>query len=418
MDLFSIENLLDPYPAYKQMRDDDSPIYFDERMNLHVVTRYDLLREVLKRTDDFSSKFDAFMANTRQAALASLSSSVLAELARISKGLIDTPPTMLTLDEPDHSQYRNLVANLFTGSQIRQSEAGVRRVIDAKLEDLCRSSKADFMSVFAFPVPLEIISERLGIPVQDRDFFYEAATAAASALKMTTVDDDEMLHRAELAVGLQELLIGIIELRRRQPEEDMITLLATSHLEIEDRLLTHGEALSVLGQFLVAGHETTTSSFGWAMLQLCRQPELQDLIRGDEKRTKIFVEEALRLEAPVQGLPRRVTRDTQLAGYSLSEGDMIMLRFGSANRDDRQFNNPDEIDISREKAGLQMSFGSGPHHCIGAPLARQELNIGFMEIMKRIQAITLDPLKPEPLAEPSFILRGLSKLPIAFEIRA
>ena len=109
MDLFSIENLLDPYPAYKQMRDDVSPVYFDEGMNLHVVTRYDLLREVLKRTDDFSSKFDAFMANTRQAALARLSSSVLAELSRISKGLIDTPPTMLTLDEPDHSQYRNLV---------------------------------------------------------------------------------------------------------------------------------------------------------------------------------------------------------------------------------------------------------------------------------------------------------------------
>ncbi|MBT3427938.1 MAG: cytochrome P450 [Gammaproteobacteria bacterium] len=417
MDLFSIENLLDPYPAYKQMRDDVSPVYFDEGMNLHVVTRYDLLREVLKRTDDFSSKFDAFMANTRQAALARLSSSVLAELSRISKGLIDTPPTMLTLDEPDHSQYRNLVAKLFTGSQIRQSEAGVRRVIDTKLADLCSSTETDFMSVFAFPVPLEIISERLGIPVQDRGFFYEAATAAASALKMTPVDDDEMLHRAELAVGLQQLLIGIIELRRRQPEEDMITLLATSHLEIEDRLLTHGEALSILGQFLVAGHETTTSSFGWAMLQLCRQPGLQDLIRGDEKRTKVFVEEALRLEAPVQGLPRRVTRDTQLAGYSFSQGDMIMLRFGSANRDDRQFDNPDEIDLSREKAGLQMSFGSGPHHCIGAPLARQELNIGFMEIMKRIQSITLDPLQPEPLAEPSFILRGLAKLPIAFELR-
>ena len=94
-----------------------------------------------------------------------------------------------------------------------------------------------------------------------------------------------------------------------------------------------------------------------------------------------------------------------------------MLRFGSANRDDRQFDNPDEIDLSREKAGLQMSFGSGPHHCIGAPLARQELNIGFMEIMKRIQSITLDPLQPEPLAEPSFILRGLAKLPIAFELR-
>ena len=418
MDLFSIENLLNPYPVYKQMRDGGNPVYFDEAMNLHIVTRYDLLREVLKRSNDFSSKFDAFMADTRKAALARLSSSVRAELARISEGLIDTPPTMLTLDEPEHSQYRNLVAKLFTGSQIRKSEAGVRKVIDARLADLCAVTEGDFMSIFAYPVPLEIIAERLGIPVQDRHFFYEAATAAAAALKMSAVDDDEMLHRAELAVGLQKLLIRIIERRRQQPEDDMITLLATSRLEVEDRLLSHGEALSVLGQFLVAGHETTTSSFGWAMLQLCRRPELQAHIRDDEKAIKIFVEEALRLEAPVQGLPRLVTRDTQLDGYALKQGDMIMLRFGSANRDERQFENPDEIDLKREKAGLQMSFGSGPHHCIGAPLARQELNIGFMEIMKRLEAIELDPGQPEPIAEPSFILRGLSRLPIAFRHRS
>lgn len=412
--LFSPENLIDPYPAYKQLRD-ESPVYFMEEMNLHVVTRYDLLREAIKRTDDFSSRYDQFLGGAQQMMFMSLSEEQRAEAMAINAEMVEIPPTMLTLDEPEHTQYRSLVQKLFTATQVKKSEEDVRNVILKNIEAMKGKTAEDFMQIFAFPVPLEIISDRLGIPVEDRTFFYEAATAAAAGLKMAPVPPEELIHRMKLGRDLQKFLIGLVEARRKEPLDDMITILANSKLEGADRELTHGEILSVLNQFLVAGHETTTSTFGWGMLALLDRPEIQEQIRGDEKRIKTFVEEVLRIEAPVQGLPRLVTRDTELGGYALKKGDMMMLRYGAANRDERQFQNPDRVDVDREKAGMQMAFGSGTHHCIGAPLARQELNIGFLELMKNFKNFRLDDSKGRPVADPSFILRGLPELHVTFE---
>lgn len=412
--LFSPENMIDPYPAYKALRD-DSPVFFMEEMNLHVVTRYDLLRDAIKRTDDFSSKYDQFLGGAQAMMFSTLSEELQAQAMAISAQMIETPPTMLTLDEPEHTQYRSLVSKLFTVTQVKKSEDDVRHVIAKNIENMKGRQADDYMSIFAFPVPLEIISDRLGIPQDGRAFFYEAATAAAAGLKMAPVPPEQLIHRMQLALDLQRFLIDIVEARRKKPEGDMITILANSKLEHEDRELTHGEILSVLNQFLVAGHETTTSSLGWGMLALCDNPELQEQMRGDEKRVKTFVEEVLRIEAPVQGLPRLVTRDTELGGYPLKAGDMMMLRYGAANRDERQFPNPNQVDLDREKAGMQMAFGSGVHHCIGAPLARQELNIGFYELLEHFQDFRLDESKGRPVADPSFILRGLPELHVTYK---
>ena len=415
--LFSPENLIDPYPAYRKLRD-EAPVHFMSEMNLHVVTRYDLLREAIKRTDDFSSKYDQFLGGAQQMMFMTLSEEQQAEAMAINEQMLEIPPTMLTLDEPEHTQYRSLVSKLFTVSQVKKSEDSVRAVINKNITAMKGKTAADFMALFAGPVPLEIISDRLGIPDEDRAFFYEAATAAAAGLKMAPVPPEVLIHRMQLALDLQRLLVKLIEARRAEPREDMITILANSKLEEVDRQLSHGEILSVLNQFLVAGHETTASTFGWGMLALCDNPAIQKKIRGDERRIKTFVEEALRIEAPVQGLPRLVARDTELGGHPLKKGDMMMLRYGAANRDERQFANPDAVDVDREKAGMQMAFGSGVHHCIGAPLARQELNIGFYELIEHFSDFQLDPSKGRPVADPSFILRGLPQLHINYKQRS
>ena len=416
--LFSPENMIDPYPLYKQLRDEE-PVHYLEEMNLHVVTRYDLLRDVIKRTDDFSSKYDQFMGGAQMEMFNTLSDQQKAEAFKIAQGMIDIPPTMLTLDEPEHTKYRSLVSKLFTGGQVKKSEADVRAVIEENILEMKDRGKVDFMEVFAFPVPLEIISDRLGIPrdTESRKFFYEAATSAASALKMAPVPPEQILGRMQTAVDLQKFLIELVEVCRRAPRDNMISILSNSKLTEEDgeRELTHGEILSVLNQFLVAGHETTASTFGWAMLVLCDNPELEDQLRGDEGRIKTFVEEVLRFEAPVQGLPRVVARDTELGGYTLKKGDVMMLRYGAANRDERQFSEPDKINIHREKAGMQMAFGSGVHFCIGAPLARQELNIGFYELLQNYKNFRLDPDWGRPVADPSFILRALPELRITYQ---
>ncbi len=417
----AIETLVNPYEAYQLLRD-EAPVFYVPELNVHYVTRYDLIREALKDTGTFSSQFDSFLNLSREAALASAPEEVRVALKAIEKKMTPIPPTMLTLDEPEHTKYRSLVSQLFTGSQIKKSEAQVKRIIEEVADRFVAKARQaediDFMEEFAFPVPLQIIADRLGIPEADRDFFDDAATAAAAGLRLSPLTPDEMIRRAQLGLDLQQLLINLIEARRVDPRDDMITILATSKLEDEDRHLTHGEALSILNQFLVAGHETTTSTFGWGMLMLCKQAELQEQIHADNKLVKTFVEEALRIESPVQGLPRVATKDTTLGGYPIKAGEFVMLRYGAGNRDERQFENPDRVDVHRQKAGMQLAFGSGVHHCIGAPLARQELNLGFPALLKRIQNIRLSTKRGEPQAEPSFILRNLPHLYVSFDPRA
>ena len=153
------------------------------------------------------------------------------------------------------------------------------------------------------------------------------------------------------------------------------------------------------------------------MLLLCQNPEVQEQLRGNAKLIKTFVEETLRLEAPVQGLPRLVTCDTELGGYPLQAGDMIMLRYGAANRDERQFPEPDSLDVHRAKAGAQLAFGAGVHFCIGAPLARQELNLGFAALLETGENFRLASGAPTPASEVSFILRNLPELHVEFDAR-
>ena len=420
--LFDQDTLLDPYGAFKILRD-QAPVHFEAALNVHVVSRYDLVRQAIRDTKTFSSKFDSFLNKSREIMFASATPEVQQRLLELNGQMLLLPPTMLTLDEPEHTRYRSLVGRLFTGTEIRKSEPTVQAVIDRNIGNLLNAPKdgpdrrrADFMSAFAFPVPLRIIGDRLGVPEADRAFFDEAATAAAAGLRLSPLTPEQMVHRAELAVGLQKLLISLVDARRERPAEDMISILANSRLEEEDRLLSHAEALSILQQFLVAGHETTTSAFGWGMLLLCRRPELQAEICGDAGLIRTFVEEALRMEAPVQGLPRLVTRDTELGGVSLPAGSMIFLSFAAANRDERQFECPDEANIHRPKAGMQLAFGAGVHFCIGAPLARQELNLGFRALLDRFEHFRLVG-GASPQAEPSFVLRNMPELPICYQER-
>ncbi len=421
--LFDQQNLVHPYQAYKTLRD-QAPVHHERALNIYVVTRYDLVREVLKDTETYSSEVGDFLNKSREMAFQAAPPETQQRVRELSAELIEVVPTMVTLDNPKHDLYRGLVSRLFTVSEVRKAEPGVQAVIDRSILNLQAAEaaggqgekRADFMSAFAFPVPLRVIGDRLGIPEADRPFFDAAATSAASGLRLAPLTPEGLIRRAELAVGLQKLLISLVEARRRAPAQDMISILANSTLEGENRLLDYGEAISILDQFLVAGHETTTSAFGWGMLLLCRNPELQDEIRGDAGLIRTFVEEALRLEAPVQGLPRLVTKDTELGGQPLKAGSYVMARFGAANRDERQFAHPDEVDVRRPKAGMQLAFGSGVHHCIGAPLARQELNLGFRALLDRFADFRLAE-DADPEAEPSFVLRNVPRLPIRYRPR-
>jgi cytochrome P450 len=416
INLFDPATLIDPWDAYQRLRD-EAPVFFMPSMGVHVVTRYDLLMQVLRDTETYSSRFGPFLNGTRQLWLQKAPPAVRDKFLEIAAGMFPPVDTLLTADPPTHKKYRSQVDRVFTAGNVRKMEPYILKIIDETIDGFIDRGEVDFMEAFALPVPLRIIADRLGVPPEDRPFFYDGATVAAAGLRLTVPDDDEILRRAQVMVDLQNYMVGLVEQRRKDPRDDMCTILGEVRLEDEDRPLNPPELWSILNQFLVAGHETTTSTFGWGMLILCRNPELQEQLRGDPKAVRTFCEEALRLEAPVQGLPRVVTKDTELGGYPLKAGDMLMLRYGAANRDERHFACPAQVDIHRKNAGSQLAFGSGIHHCVGAPLARQELNLGFPALLERMKNFRLAPGHPEPQAEPSVILRSLPELHVTFEKR-
>jgi cytochrome P450 len=416
IDLFDPETLIDPWEAYQTLRD-EAPVHFVPQMGVHLVTRYDLLMQVLRDTKTFSSNFGPFMNRTRQMWLEKAPQAVQEKYAEIASQMLPPIDTLLTADLPTHKKYRSQVDRVFTAGNVRKMEPYIRQIITDTIDGFIDEGQIDFMHAFALPVPLRIIADRLGVAPEDRPFFYDAATVAAAGLRLTTPEDDEILRRAQVMVDLQNYMVDLVEQRRKDPRDDMCTILGEVRLEDEDRPLNAAELWSILNQFLVAGHETTTSTFGWGMLILCRNPELQDQLLDDPKAVRTFVEEALRVEAPVQGLPRVVTQDTELGGYPLKAGDMLMVRYGAANRDERHFECPAHVDIHRKNAGSQLAFGSGIHHCVGAPLARQELNLGFPMLLERMKNFRLTPNAPEPRAEASVILRSLPELHVSFDKR-
>ena len=414
--LSSAETLIDPWETYRRLRD-YAPVFRAKDIGLTIVTRYDLIMEVIKDTETYSNA-SPFVAEVQIQSMLAAPPDVQKRLMEIQAERVPQASTLLTADPPVHGRYRSQVSGLFSAGRVKRMQPYVDEIVATAIDGFIDEDAAiDFAERFAFPVPLRIIADRFGVPPEDRKFFNEAATAMASLLRMKTPPPEEMLRRAEQNREFEKYMIALVEKRRSDPKDDLCSALGAARLDEEDRAFNPAEIWSIVSQFLVAGHETTTSTFGFAMELLCKNAEVQDRIRGDEKLIRNFVEEALRLEAPVQGLPRLVTRDTELAGVPLKKGETLMLRYGAGNRDERQYPNPDEIDLDRPHPGSHLSFGSGTHHCPGAPLSRQELNRGILALLDRMENFRLSPDHPAPKPEPSLILRNLPELWIDFDRR-
>ena len=410
--LFDPDTLKCPYEFYRRLRA-EAPVYRVPGFGLYLVSTYELIREVVKNTAIWSS---AVAANVPPMPFSEPNEGVERQIREIIASDRALEPALLSVDPPDHAKHRTLVNKIFAASRVKTLvpyiDGMVASLIDAFIDD----GNVEFMSRFAAPLPLEIIRDQLGVPEADREFFNRAANAAAEVLSMTPVTPQRALERAQLNHDLQLYFLAVCDQRRREPRDDMLTILVESLYEGE-RPLRDGEILSILQQFLVAGHETTTSALGAGMRLLIEQPAQLAALREDSSRIPTFVEEVLRLESPVQGLMRMATQDTSLGGVDLPKGSVIMLRYGAANRDEAMFDEPDRLDVCRRNANRQLAFGSGVHACVGAPLARQEMISAFAAIITRMQGFAFDPHAPAPDNDPSFLLRGLNQLHMTFERR-
>lgn len=386
------------------------PIHFDPRLGCYICSSYALMRTILRDTSTFSS-VDSQAADSLRAVPDAVQ-------ALRADGY---PPvnTLVTNDPPSHTRFRRMVDDAFRPKRIEGMAGAIRQIVDDTIDRFIERGRFDAVADLAIPVPVTVIADMLGLERSLAERIKIWSDASVEPLGMMA-DEARLIECARLIREFQDFIAGELEQRRQAPRDDLLTSLVTAR-DVDGAGFSVPEMLSLTQQFLVAGNETTTNGIAAGVRLLIEQPELAARLRAntsasaDEALLKVFVNEVLRLESPVQGLFRIVTRAVTVAGVELPAGSRIMLRFAAANRDPEQYAGPDRLDLERSNAGTHLAFGAGIHHCIGASLAREEMFQTFDALLQRTRSLTLRPGQ-DPLAHhPSLILRGLKALPVDFQ---
>ena len=366
--------LSNPYDTYHRLRDKD-PIHRMRLIDGYVLTRYDDVDTVLRDHQRFSK----------------------------NDGAYDEYRSMLHHDPPDHTRLRSLVSKAFTPRSVRELHPKVQRIVDELLADLDGKDRFDLIEGFAFPLPVTVIAEMLGVPAHDMDRFKHWSNDISLTIEPTLRDDQ--IRRVERAAdNLYEYFESIIEQRRSKPEDDMITALLNA--EDEGDKLTHSELLGTLVLLLVAGNETTRNLIGNGMRALLKNPDQLQRLRDKPQMLDSAIDELLRYDSPVQLDGRLVHNDVEIAGQQISAGQRVLCAIGAANRDPAVFSQPDKLDIGRNEKS-HIAFGRGIHHCLGAPLALLEARAAFSAILERFSDIEM---AAEPVYREQVVLRGLEEL--------
>lgn len=380
-DWTSQEFLADPYSHYKRLRERD-PVFFNESRGAWTLTRYKDMVEVLRDDERFSAERGPVQG--------------------------DGPRSMLGSDPPHHTRLRTLVNKAFTPRTIRQLSERIQELVDQSLDRVESRGEMEAINEFAYPLPITVIAELLGVPAADQEFFRDQSQKIAVALG--PIEDMQVAMRAmEGRNHLVEYFDKLIPERKDAPSDDLITALLQA--EESGDFLSHGELLAMLLLLLVAGHETTVNLIGNGMLALLRNRDQLERLRNEGGIERQAIEELLRYDSPVQMTGRLAKVDVEIGGHHISAGQNVSTIVGSANRDPEQFPDPDTLDLTREPCN-HLSFSAGIHFCLGAQLARLEGQIALTTIVRRFPNLKL--ATDELIYRPAPILRGLEALPIRF----
>ena len=398
-----------PFPHYAQMRE-EAPVHPVPGLGVHLVTKHDLVMQVLRDPQTYSSMFGG--------AGMPLSSADREKFAEVMAAGYPRVPTMLTADQPDHTRYRRLVARAFHPKVIAEMEPVIRQITVELIESWIDKGRIEFVKEFGVPLPVRVIAKALNVP-DDRLADFKRWSDDSIAGIGTNITLEQRLQ-AEYGVNeFQHYFAEQIELRRTHPQDDILTNLLNASIDDDDpevtdkRQLDMPEMLSIIQQLLVAGNETTTKSLTEMVRLLAENPEEWAALKADPSRAEKVFEETLRLSTPTQGMWRILTKDAELGGVQLTKGQRIIIVFASANRDEALYDNPDEFDPMRDHLRDNLAFGKGIHFCLGANLSRLEGKVAAEELSKRIDTITLSESNKYQYF-PSFMLRGLTDLDIEF----
>jgi cytochrome P450 len=405
---FDPEVLQDPYPYFARLRS-EAPVFRDPKTNIVSVSTYDLIMEVNRQPLVFSNDFATQLRSGSTQAVDP------DEAAISAKGWAVTN-TMLTADPPAHTRYRKLSMKAFTMKRVEAMGAYVAEVTNQLIDGFIADGHCEFKSQFANHLPMTIIADSLGAPRSDMDKLHRWSDAFIVQLGGVS-DKAARLEAARQIVEFQHYFVDIIEKKRRLPTEDVISDLVHADLadEGDTRKMEYSELLSILQQLMVAGNETTAHSLTAGLFYLISNPDQHAKLLADPELIPGFVEETLRYLSPSNNMWRVAAQDAQIGGEPIKKGDMILVRYGSANRDESHFPNADRFDIERENAKSHLAFGAGIHTCIGAQLARKEMNIAFPIILERLKNLKFQDGANTFRYSPNVLLRGVLELHLTFD---
>ncbi len=384
---YAYETHEDPYPIYKRLRD-EAPAYRNRELGFWALSRHADVQAALRDTELYSSR-----------------DGVSLDPAASHPGA-DATMSFLAMDPPRHTRMRALVYRGFTPRRVTDLEARIREITTAHIDGFIERGECDFIQDFAGKLPMDVISEMLGVPEADRDELRSWADAVVHREDgMVDVPPAGMQAAANILAYFHELVAE----REKQPRDDLTGALLEA--EIEGDRLSPREILGFLFLMIVAGNETTTKLLGNAVYWISKNPGEREKLRSDPGLIPRWVEETLRYDGSTQALARTLARDVELHGEKLREGDRLVVLLGSANRDERAWEDPDRYDILRNTNAM-LSFGYGAHFCMGAALARLEGRIVLEEVQRRLGDFEIFPEKLVRIH--SINVRGFASMPIEF----
>ena len=394
----------DPYAYYHALHE-QAPVYLMPDTGAYLVSRYRDVQHVILHPEIWSNDL---------LGKAGFSMFQHEEARQVLEADGWPRDTRLQTDPPEHRDYRALIAGAFSAGRVKALEPFVREIAESLADDMARDDECEFVTRFAAWLPIRVITRMLGLPPEDAAQIKTWSDAWVEPLS-AGISKEREIEVAKLGLELQHYLSDWMERKRQSPKEDVLTDLASACFP-NGEPLPMAEKMGIAEHLIVGGHETATSALASGVMLMIRHPEVTAALRDDPSRIRNFVEELLRLESPSQGFFRYALADASVAGVLIPKGSMVQVRFAAANRDAAVFPDPDRIDLNRPNAGAHMAFSQGEHHCIGAPLARLELQTAFQTLLTRFEELAF---ATDAALEyvPGLALRTLRALPIRYRAR-
>jgi pimeloyl-[acyl-carrier protein] synthase len=383
----------DPYPFYRRLREKE-PIHRSP-MGFWVLTRYEDCVAVLRDQRFGREEFQQML------------SSVYGDDSEKPQ----LPRSMLFRDPPDHTRLRGLVSKAFTPRMIETMRDHIQEIVDRLLDRVQDAGRMDVMEDLAYPLPVTVICEMLGVPVTDHASIRGWSADIARSLDAIGLPSDQgIVERGRTARrSLAGYFRRLVPERRARPQQDLLSGLIAA--EEQGDKLSQDEVIAMCLLLFIAGHETTVNLIGNGTLALLRHPEQLRRLQAEPALIGNAVEELLRYDSPVQRTARIASVDAEVGGQPMPKGTMVITALGAANRDPAQFPDPDVLDVTR-KDPRHISFGFGIHFCLGAPLARVEGQLALGTLLRRLPKLALAESQPE--WRESSVLRGLKRLNVSF----